>query len=131
MRVQVFAQLYEPSLVGCILRLLLCSAYIWSGITKLLEFESTVAHFASRFKLPAPRAAVTITIIVQLGGPAMITTGWMAPLGAIALAVFTIAATVVAYPFWTQKGVERRRNIETFLEHVGLAAAFLLVVWPQ
>ncbi len=131
MPIQVFAQVYEPSLVGCILRLLLCSAYIWSGITKLLEFESTVAHFDSRFKLPAPRAAVAITIIVQLGGSAMITAAWMAPLGAIALALFTIAATVVAYPFWTLKGIERRRNIETFLEHVGLAAAFLLVVWPQ
>ena len=91
----------------------------------------SVAHFGSRFKLPAPRAAVAITIIVQLGGPAMITTAWMAPLGAIALALFTIAATVVAYPFWTLKGIERRRNVETFLEHVGLTAAFLLVVWPQ
>jgi hypothetical protein len=55
----------------------------------------------------------------------------MAPLGAIALALFTIAATVVAYPFWTLKGIERGRSIETFLEHVGLAAAFLLVVWRQ
>ena len=27
-------------------------------------------------------------------------------------------------------GVERSRNIETFLEHVGLAAAFLMLAWP-
>jgi hypothetical protein len=27
-------------------------------------------------------------------------------------------------------GVERARNTETFLEHVGLAAAFLILSWP-
>ena len=60
----------------------------------------------------------------------MVITGWMAWLGAISLALFTIAATVVAYPFWKMSGIDRARNIETFLEHVGLAAAFILLVWP-
>jgi hypothetical protein len=48
-----------------------------------------------------------------------------------ALALFTMAATVIVYPFWTTAGVERVRNTETFFEHMGLAAAFWILVWPH
>jgi len=130
MMMQSLTPLAEPTLTGVLLRCLLCSAYLWSGVTKLIEFDATAKHFASRFKLPAPAAMVALTIIVQLVGSTMIISGWKAWLAAIALALFTMAATVIVYPFWTMTGVERRRNIETFLEHVGLAAAFLLVAWP-
>jgi uncharacterized membrane protein YphA (DoxX/SURF4 family) len=60
----------------------------------------------------------------------MFITGWMAPAGADALAVFTMVAPVIVYQFWKMTGVERARNTETFLEHVGLAAAFLILAWP-
>jgi uncharacterized membrane protein YphA (DoxX/SURF4 family) len=127
---QTLTPLSEASATGLLLRFLLCSAYVWSGVTKLLAFTATAKHFSSRFQLPAPRAAVALTIAVQLVGSAMFITGWRATLAAIMLAVFTMAATVVVYPFWKMTGVECSRNIETFLEHVGLAAAFLMLAWP-
>ena len=130
MMLQSLTPLAEPTAMGVLLRFLLCSAYVWSGVTKLFAFNATAKHFSSRFHLPAPHAAVALTIAVQLVGSAMIITGWMAPIAAIALAVFTIAATIVVYPFWKMTGVDRSRNIETFLEHVGLAAAFLMIAWP-
>jgi uncharacterized membrane protein YphA (DoxX/SURF4 family) len=127
---QTLTPLSEASTAGLLLRFLLCSAYVWSGVTKLIAFSATAKHFSSRFQLPAPRAAVALTVGLQLAGSAMFISGWMAATAAIALASFTMAATVVAYPFWRMTGVERSRNIETFLEHVGLAAAFLLLAWP-
>lgn len=127
---QSLAPLDEPTVTGLILRFLLCSAYVWSGVTKLMAFNATANHFSSRFRLPAPHAAAALTIGVQLAGSAMFITGWMAGVAAVALALFTMAATVIVYPFWTMSGVERARNIETFLEHVGLAAAFLILAWP-
>jgi uncharacterized membrane protein YphA (DoxX/SURF4 family) len=127
---QALIPLAEPTPAGVLLRCLLCSAYLWSGVTKLLEFNAAAAHFASRFNLPAAHTAVAVTIAVQLVGSAMVITGWMASLAAAMLALFTVLATIIAYPFWTMRGVERRRNIETCLEHVGLAAAFLLIAWP-
>ncbi len=127
---QTLAPLSEPTVTGLLLRFLLCSAYVWSGVTKLVAFNATARHFATRFQLPASRSAVALTIAVQLVGSAMFVTGWMAPAAAVALALFTMAATVVVYPFWKLSGVERARNIETFLEHVGLAAAFLILAWP-
>jgi len=60
----------------------------------------------------------------------MFITGWKAAVAAVVLAVFTMAATVIVYPFWKMTGVERDRNTETFLEHVGLTAAFLILAWP-
>lgn len=122
--------LQEPTITGLVLRFLLCSAYIWSGVTKLMAFDATAKHFATRFRLPAPRAAVVLTICVQLVGSALFISGWWAAAAAIGLAIFTMAATVIVYPFWTMAGVERARNTETFLEHVGLAAAFLILAWP-
>jgi uncharacterized membrane protein YphA (DoxX/SURF4 family) len=127
---QTLTPFSEPSAVGLLLRFLLCSAYIWSGVTKLIAFNATVNHFSSRLQLPAPHAAVAVTVGVQLVGSAMFITGWMAAVAAIALALFTMTATVVVYPFWRMTGVERSRNIETFLEHVGLATAFLMLAWP-
>lgn len=127
---QTLVPLSEPTTTGLLLRLLLCSAYVWSGVTKLIAFQATAKHFSTRFQLPAPRAAVALTIFVQLTGSAMFITGWMAPAAAVALAVFTMVATVIVYPFWKMTGVERARNTETFLEHVGLAAAFLILAWP-
>jgi uncharacterized membrane protein YphA (DoxX/SURF4 family) len=130
MMFQSLTPLAEPTVMGVLLRFLLCSAYVWSGVTKLIDFNATARHFSSRFHLPAPRAAVVLTIGVQLIGSAMIITGWMASVAAVALALFTMVATVVAYPFWKMTGVDRSRNIETFLEHVGLAAVFLMIAWP-
>jgi uncharacterized membrane protein YphA (DoxX/SURF4 family) len=127
---QTLTPLSEASAAGLLLRFLLCSAYVWSGVTKLIAFHATAKHFSSRFQLPAPHAAVALTIGVQLAGSAMFITGWMAAIAAIALALFTMAATVVVYPFWKMTGVERSRNIETLLEHVGLAAAFVILAWP-
>ena len=130
MMFQSLTPLAEPTAAGLLLRFLLCSTYVWSGITKLIDFNGTVRHFSLHFHLPAPRAAVGLTVVVQLVGSAMIITGWMAPLAAIALALFTVAATIIAYPFWAMTGVDRSRAIETFLKHMGLAAVFLLIAWP-
>lgn len=124
------APLADPTFAGIMLRALLCSAYLWSGVTKLADFNATGRHFANRFKIRAPRTAVAVTIAVQLAGSAMFITGWMSALAAVLLAGFTMASTFVAYPFWTMAGVDRMRSIETFLEHVGLSAAFLLLAWP-
>lgn len=131
MLVQSLSPFADSAFPGLALRALLCSAYLWSGVTKLFNFSGTAAHFSRRFGLPFPYTATAVTIAVQLIGSAMVITGWMAWLGAISLVLFTIAATVIAYPFWKMSGVERDRNIETFLEHLGLAAAFILLIWPS
>ena len=122
--------LSDPTLSGVVLRILLCSPYIWGVITKLIHFEATARRFSANFGMRFPRAAVAIAILVSLAGSAMFIMGWMPALAAVALAVFTMAATFIAYPFWSMVDAERRRTLDAFLEHVALSAAFLLLAWP-
>ena len=122
--------LADASVVGIVLRTLMCLAYLWSGVIKLFQFDATAKHFANRFGLPVPRATTALTITTQLVGSALFITGWYGWLGALLLAVFTIVATLIAYPFWRMTGVERSRTLETFLEHLGLAVAFLMLAYP-
>jgi hypothetical protein len=48
-------------------------------------------------------------------------------LGAGALGVFTALATVLAHQFWTLDGIERVRELNTFLEHEAIIAGLVLV----
>lgn len=112
----------------------LCLAYVYSGVAKLLDFPAALAeqtHFGLRPPLPFALA----TIAVQLGGSAAVLFGQgrVRAFGALALAGFTVLATLFGHAFWTQKGLERFHNLNSFLEHVGLVGGFLLSAlraWP-
>ncbi len=106
----------------------LCLAYLYSGIAKLIDFPSAIAEQAHFGLQPAALFAVA-TILVQLGGSALVlfAQGRAAALGALALAGFTLIATIIGHPFWTTSGMDRFQNLNSFLEHFGLIGGFLLV----
>jgi uncharacterized membrane protein YphA (DoxX/SURF4 family) len=52
-------------------------------------------------------------------------------LGAAALALFTLAASLLANRFWQMSGAERFGATNAFFEHLGLAGAFVLVAWQD
>jgi uncharacterized membrane protein YphA (DoxX/SURF4 family) len=107
-------------------RVLLTSAFWWSGIAKLSNFDAAVAEMQGLGLAPAvPIAALTIT--VQLLGSALVIAGRAVWLGAGMLAVFTLAASAAAHAFWTLDGVARTMAVNTFLEHLGLVAGFFFV----
>jgi uncharacterized membrane protein YphA (DoxX/SURF4 family) len=108
--------------------LLLCAPYLHSGIEKLLDFAAGIDEMSSYGLMPSPPYAA-VTILVQLGGSAMVITGFWRWLGALLLAAFTIAATLIADPFWHAFAAERARLLNTFIEHLGLSGGFLLVAW--
>ena len=64
--------------------------------------------------------------LVAIGGSLAIILRRGAWLGAGALGVFTLLATVVAHGFWRFEGIERAHQFNTFLEHIGLIGGFLL-----
>jgi hypothetical protein len=53
--------------------------------------------------------------------------GIFAWLGALVLAGFTVAATVVGHRFWLRRGAEFRRELTTSLEHVATVGGLLLI----
>jgi uncharacterized membrane protein YphA (DoxX/SURF4 family) len=106
-------------------RIALTSAYWIGGLTKLFDFNGAVAEQAHFGLAPAAAFAVA-TIVVELIGSALIITGHFVWLGAGALAVFTVAATLIAHPFWHMAGHERFLATNAFFEHLGLVAGLLM-----
>src|SRR5258705_1876892 len=107
-------------------RVVLWLPFWWSGLTKLLDFSGGTAEMAALGLEPA-WLLNALTIFVQLGGSLLVILNRWTWLGAGALGVFTALATVLAHQFWTLDGVERARELNTFLEHLAIIAGFVLV----
>ncbi|WP_343622847.1 DoxX family protein [Roseateles puraquae] len=108
--------------------LALCAAYLEGGITKLMDFGGALAEMQHFGLAPAAPLAVAV-IALELGGSALVLSGHLRWLGALALGVFTVAASFIANDFWTMTGPERIPAMHAFFEHLGLAGGFALVAW--
>ncbi len=121
----VLATLRAPgvSLAG---RLLLTSAYWTSGLQKLFSFDAATAE-ATALGLPAPTLTAALIIIVQLAGSAaVIVAGRWTWLGAGALGIFTLLATLIAHAFWTYPAAEQGHQFAVFTEHLSLIGGLVL-----
>jgi uncharacterized membrane protein YphA (DoxX/SURF4 family) len=108
--------------------LLLCAAYLQGGINKAANLPGAVAEMQHFGLSPALPFAIAV-IVLELGASAMILANIKRWLGALALALFTLAATFMANRFWEAAGPERFMAENAFFEHIGLAGGFLLVAW--
>jgi len=104
------------------------AAYLQGGLDKALDFPSALGelqHFGLAPALPLACATIVLELVASL----MILCGFGRWLGALALALFTLAATFVANRFWLAAGPDRFMLENAFFEHLGLVGAFLLVAW--
>lgn len=107
--------------------MLLTLPYWTSGFAKLFDFNGALAE-ASHFGLTPAWLVAIATIIIQIGGSALIIFGRQVWLGAGALGVFTALATLIGHPFWRiDDPIARFHERNTFLEHVGLIGGFIVV----
>jgi uncharacterized membrane protein YphA (DoxX/SURF4 family) len=106
--------------------LLLVSAYLQGGFDKAFDFAGAVGEMHHFGIVPAGPAAVA-TILLELGAPVLILSGRLRWLGAVALALFTLAASFLANRFWSAAPSDRFALENAFFEHLGLAGAFLYV----
>lgn len=105
----------------------LCAAYIQGPLTKIADFPGAIAEM-QHFGLTPPAIFAVIVILFELTASAMIVTGFFRWLAALALAGFTLLATLIALRFWElAPGMDRMMATNAFFEHLGLAGAFLLV----
>jgi uncharacterized membrane protein YphA (DoxX/SURF4 family) len=107
-------------------RLGMTSAYLLGGIAKLSDFPAAIAE-QEHFGLHPGWLWAGMAIVIELGGSTLVISGRFVWLGAGALGVLTAIATYVANGFWTSQGHDRVMAANTFFEHVGLIAGFVLV----
>jgi transmembrane protein len=118
----------SPATLHWLARAGLCLAYVYSGVSKLLDFQGAMAE-QTHFGLSPPALFASATIATQLGGSFLVlmTRGTPAALGAVLLGVFTLVATLIGHQFWRRSGLECAADLNSFLEHFGLIAGFALI----
>jgi len=109
-----------------IARLCLAAVFLYSGFDKLWHWQSSVEEVKGD-GLPWPAAFAGATVFTQLVGGCLVATGLLAWLGALLLAGFTAAATVIGHRFWLRRGAELRHELTTSLEHVAIVGGLLLL----
>jgi len=108
-------------------RVLLVFMFVYSGFNKISGFEGTEAAIASK-NVPLPAIATTIAIIVECIGGAMIAFGWKARWAALAVAVFTLVATILFHNFWAMTDVAAVKTDQLmFIKNIGVIGGLLLI----
>ena len=116
----------QMAILQLVARICLAAVFLFSGTAKALDWTGGVAEVAG-LGLPLPAVALAATIVVQLVGGLAVLTGLGARWGALALAGFTLFATLIAHDFWNAPAETRAHELTTFLEHVALIGGLLLL----
>ncbi len=123
----VLRNLLTRPMVKTLALIALCAAYIQGPLTKIADFQGAIAEM-EHFGLTPPTGFAVIVILFELTASAMVVTGYFRWLAALALAGFTLMATLIALRFWEMApGMDRMMATNAFFEHLGLAGAFVLV----
>lgn len=107
-------------------RMALVAPFLTSGIAKLIDPTGATAEMQQFGLTPAGLFAGAV-IAVQLAGSVAVLIGRCSALAAGTLALFTLAATLLAHPFWSFADPAiwtLHRNI--FVEHVSIIGGLML-----
>ncbi len=109
-----------------IARVFLAAVFLYSGVDKLWHWRSSIEEVKGD-GLPWPAVFAGATVFAQLVGGCLVAIGLLAWLGALFLAGFTVAATLLGHRFWLRRGAEFRHELTTSLEHVAIVGGLLLL----
>jgi uncharacterized membrane protein YphA (DoxX/SURF4 family) len=107
-------------------RLALVAPFLTSGIAKLIDPTGATAEM-QQFGLTPAGLFAGFVIAVQLAGGIAVLVGRCRAIAAGVLALFTLAATLLAHPFWSFADPmlwALHRNI--FVEHVAIIGGLML-----
>lgn len=107
-------------------RLCLAAVFLYSGAAKLLFWSDGIDEFTG-LGLPMPVLALTATIVLQLGAGTALAIGWCSGPAALALAAFTVTATLIGHPFWTFEGADFHRQLTNALEHLAIVGGLVAI----
>ena len=123
----MFASLQNPlSLVG---RVLLAYLFIPAGISKLTGFAGTVGYITS-VGMPAPTLAAAVAAIVEIVGGFAILLGFGTRIAALALAFFTLVASLFFHAYWSVPADQQMMQSLLFDKNVAVIGGLLtLAAW--
>jgi transmembrane protein len=107
-------------------RAFMAAVFLYSGQDKLRHWQAGVDEVAG-LGLPMPRLASAATIAIQIVGGLSVLLGVGTAVGAVVLALFTAAATVLGHRFWLLRGKQAQQEFTTSLEHLAIIGGLLLL----
>lgn len=114
----------STALIG---RLLIAAIFFVSGLAKVTDTSGTIAHMEEA-GIPAASLLVWFAAIAELAGAVSIATGFLTRLGAIALVLFLIPATLLFHDFWNYSGAERLPQMVNFLKNLAIGGGLGLLI---
>lgn len=107
-------------------RVLLALMFVMAGFSKLTNLDGTAGYIASGGLPFASVLAVVVGLLELLGGLAIIV-GFQARWAALALGVFTIAASLLFHKFWAVPADQQMVQQLMFMKNLSVAGGLFLL----
>ena len=109
-----------------IARVLIALMFILGGIGKFTGLEGTAGYIAS-VGLPAPKLLAFGSGVLELLGGVLLVVGFQARWAALALATFTLLASVLFHNYWAMPAEQQMMQQLMFLKNLSIAGGLLFV----
>ncbi len=120
----MISSLINPfTLVG---RILLAALFIPAGLSKITGFAGTAGYIASK-GLPLPEVGAAIAIAVEVLAGLALLFGFGTRVAALALAVFTLAATFIFHNFWALPADQVMMQQLMFMKNIAVVGGLLVL----
>lgn len=117
-----------PEAYGPLLgRALIAPLFLLSGYHKISGFAGVAAAMAAK-GMPFAELFLLGAIAFELGGGFMVLLGWHARMGAMLLAVFTVAATLMFHNFWSVEATQYRNQLNHFMKNLAILGGLLYIM---
>ena len=118
----MFATLQNPlALVG---RILIALLFIPAGFGKISGFAGTVGY-ATSVGMPMPTVAVAVGLLIELLGGLALLFGFGTRIAALALAVFTLAASFFFHAYWALPADQQMMQQLLFFKNIAVTGGLL------
>jgi putative oxidoreductase len=107
-------------------RILLALMFILAGIGKFTGLEGTAGWIASK-GLPVPTLLAAGAGVVEFVGGVLLVVGFQARWAALALAAFTVVASVLFHNYWAMPADQQMMQQLMFLKNLSVTGGLLFV----
>lgn len=107
-------------------RILLALMFVMAGLSKIGGFAGTVGYIQSK-GLPAAELLAALTVVLEIGGGLALMAGVYTRWVALALAAFTLLASVIFHNFWAMPADQQMMQQLMFMKNLSIAGGLLLV----
>lgn len=108
-------------------RALLGLYFIVPGITKVTGYAGTVTYMADH-GVPLIGLLLPLTIVIQIGGGALLALGIRTSLVAFVLAGLTLLISIAMHDFWNYpEGMEGAHEMQNFIKNLAIMAGLMYV----